>query len=331
MELQRNISKQTTGVDGKWSSMPIIHESEEMKSILDIVSRIAKSSINVIIAGESGTGKELIAREIHKKSNRSNKPFVTINCASFTEELFDSELFGHAKGSFTGAINDKSGYVTKANGGTIYLDEITTLTSSMQAKLLRFAQNGEYNRVGDSTVMRSDVRIISSTNRKLENEIKNNTIREDLFYRLNTIVLRIPPIRKRREDIPALVRYFLGSSVKDVTPEAMEIFTLYPWPGNIRELMNCIERIKILLPRETGGRRSIVTIDDIPAEIRKIAKSPDAANNSFPQKLDDVEREHILNSLQHFNGNKSKTSLALGITLKTLYNKLNKYENEGWI
>jgi len=331
MELQKNTTKQTRNIENNWSNVPIVQESEEMKSIVDIISRIAKSSINVIIAGESGTGKELVAREIHNKSNRASKPFVIVNCASLTEELFDSDVFGHVKGSFTSAISDKTGYVTRANGGTIYLDEITALSSNMQAKLLRFAQGSEYTRVGDSTPMKADVRIISSTNKKLENEIKNNTIREDLFYRLNTIVLRIPALRKRRGDIAPLVKHFFGNTIKDITAEAMEVFNLYPWPGNVRELMNCIERIKIMLPKETGGRRNIVTLDDIPAEIRKIAKSSSATNNAYPQKIDDIEREHILTSLQHFNGNKSKTSTALGITLKTLYNKLNKYQKEGHI
>ncbi|MEI6092596.1 MAG: sigma-54 dependent transcriptional regulator [bacterium] len=311
--------------------LAIVSESEEMRSIMDIIERVAKSNINVIITGESGTGKELIAREIHSKSNRSGNPFVVINCASLGEDLFDSDLFGHIKGSFTSAISDKLGFVEKANNGTIYLDEITALSPNMQAKLLRFAQSGEYNRVGDVNVKKSDVRIISSTNKKLENEIRNNSLREDLFYRLNTIVLRIPPLRKRKEDIPVLIKTFMGTSIKDVTAEAIEILTLYPWPGNVRELFNVMERIKVMMPRETGGKRSTITLDDIPVEIQKMAKSAVSTNNTFPQKLADIEREHILNTLQYFNGNKSKTSTALGVTLKTLYNKLNRYELDGWI
>lgn len=315
---------------GNTDNVRLVHESEEMRSIIDIINRIAKSNINVIITGETGTGKELVAKEIHKRSNRSNKPFVVINCASLTEELFDSDVFGHTKGSFTGAVGDKIGYVEKADGGTIYLDEITALSPTMQAKLLRFAQSGEYNKVGSSTVMRSNVRIISSTNKKLENEIRNNSLREDLFYRLNTIVLRMPPLRKRREDIPLLVKEHLGSSVKDVQPEAMDVFLNYPWPGNVRELFNCLERIKINLPYD-GGKKPTMGFNDIPTEIRLMAKNTGLGSSSFPQKLDDMEREHILSSLQYFNGNKSKTSTALGVTLKTLYNKLNKYEKEGWI
>jgi two-component system response regulator HydG len=330
-----DLEKRNTTVKGttrtESTNNTIIHKSEEMRSIVDIIERIAKSNINVIITGESGTGKELMAKEIHNKSNRTSKQFVIVNCASLTEDLFDSDLFGHVRGSFTGAIADKTGYVERANGGTLYLDEITSLNPNMQAKLLRFAQNGEYNRVGDSNTTKSDVRIISSTNKKLENEIRNNSIREDLFYRLNTIVLRIPPLRKRKEDIPTLVKHFMGTTIKDVTPEAMEIFVRYPWPGNVRELINCIERIKIMLPKETGGKRNIITLDDVPADVRKMAKNADGLSSTSPQKLEDIEREHILNALQFYNGNKSKTSAALGITLKTLYNKLNKYEVEGWI
>ncbi len=308
----------------------LVYESEEMKSIIDIVNRISKSNINVIVTGETGTGKELIAREIHKRSNRASKPFVIINCASLTEELFDSDLFGHIKGSFTGAIGDKTGYVEKANGGTIYLDEITALSPSMQAKLLRFAQSGEFSKVGSSNTMNSNVRIISSTNKKLENEIRNNSLREDLFYRLNTIVLRMPPLRKRREEITVLVKEYLGNSVKEVQQEAMEVFLSYPWPGNVRELFNCLERIKVNLPYESNKKPSI-SVNEIPSEIRIMARNTGLGSSSFPQKLDDIEREHILSSLQYFNGNKSKTSTALGVTLKTLYNKLNKYEKEGWI
>jgi transcriptional regulator with PAS, ATPase and Fis domain len=309
----------------------IVSESPEMKSIVDIVNRIAKSNINVIITGESGTGKELVARQIHEKSNRANAPFIVVNCASLSENLFDSDLFGHVKGSFTSATNDKQGYVEIANGGTLYLDEITVLSLNMQAKLLRFAQSGDYNRVGDPHTMKSDVRIISSTNKKLENEIKNNTLREDLFYRLNTIVLRVPPLRKRREDIAKLVQTFAGESIKDITPEALEVFTSYQWPGNVRELSNCIERIKVMMPKENSKRKSVITLDDVPVEIQKHAKNFSSTTSNSPQKLDDIEREHILLTLQHYNGNKSKTSVALGVTLKTLYNKLNKYEVEGWM
>jgi len=330
LETVRNVNTNTPTMLGSLDNAQLVYKSEEMRSIVDIVDRIAKSNINVIITGETGTGKELVAREIHKRSNRSAKKFVVINCASLTEELFDSDLFGHVKGSFTGAVNDKTGYVEKADGGTIFLDEITALSPTMQAKFLRFAQSGEYNRMGSSSTARSNVRIVSSTNKKLENEIKNNSLREDLFYRLNTIVLRIPALRKRREDIPTLIKTHLGNSVKEIHPDAVDTLVNYPWPGNVRELFNCLERIKINLSYDNGKKPSI-SLNDIPAEIRAAAKDSGLGSSSFPQKLDDIEREHILGSLQYFNGNKSRTSTALGVTLKTLYNKLNKYEKEGWV
>jgi len=324
MELERNLNINERELGNTGNSEELIYESAEMKSIIEIAERIAKSNINVIVTGESGTGKELIARLIHRRSHRANGPFIVVSCPSLTEELFDSDVFGHVKGSFTGAINEKSGYVERALGGTIYFDEITALTPSMQAKLLRFAQSGEYTKVGDSTVTKSDVRIITSTNKKLENEIKNGTIREDLFYRLNTIVLRIPALRKRKEDIEVLTKRFI-TPLDGITPEALEVLKTYSWPGNVRELINCIERIKILLPYETQGRRNIITLDDIPMEIRESTRKV-TVSDTLPRKVADIEREHILNALQYFNGNKSKTATALGITLKTLYNKLNRYQ-----
>lgn len=301
-----------------------ISKSKEMQSIMQIVDRVVKSNINVIITGESGTGKEVIAKQIHEKSNRSNKPFVVVNCASLTENLFESALFGHVKGAFTGAIRNKTGFVEEANGGTIYLDEISELSLGMQAKLLRFAQSGEYNQIGSSEIKTSDVRIISSTSQRIETEIRSGKVREDLFYRLNTIVLKVPPLRKRKEDIPAFVRLFLkDSNILEVTKEAMEAFANYTWPGNIRELENCIERIKIMLPEN----KKVLTIDDVPVEVRESANVFTFTDQGQPQKLEEIERSHIINSLSFYNGNKSKTSNALGITLKTLYNKLNRYKD----
>lgn len=295
----------------------IIAESSEMKSIMDIIDRVVKSNVNIIITGESGTGKELIAREIHRKSNRSNKPFVVISCASMTEELFDSAMFGHIKGSFTNATSDKSGFVEQANEGILYLDEITELSLSMQAKLLRFAQNGEYTRVGSSKVEKSNVRIISSTNQKIEIEMRNGNIREDLFYRLNTIVIKVPPLRKRKEDIVSLVKSFLGDF--KITEEALSYLSSYNWPGNIRELQNCIERAKIM------SRSNTIELDVLPIEIKEAISLNKLSEPGLPEPLENIEKNHILNTLNFFNGNKSKTSNALGITLKTLYNKLNKY------
>lgn len=333
MELDRmqNNTSETTTLNNLnvENEQTLIFESPEMQSIIDIADRIAKSNINVIITGEIGTGKELVAREIHKRSNRSKNPFIIVNCSSLTENSFDAELFGCVEGSLSKNSGEKTGLIEQANNGTIFFDEITSLSQNMQTKLLRFAQSNEYAKVGDNQTRKANVRIVTSTSKRIEQEIKNNNLREDLFYRLNTIVLRVPPLRKRKEDLSTLVRSFM-SPLEDITPEALEVLKNYSWPGNVRELQNCIERIKILLPYETSGRRNIITLDDVPMEIRESSKKLQSLE-SIPDKLDDIERRHILKSLEYFNGNKSKTATALGITLKTLYNKLNKYNVEGWL
>lgn len=327
MELDRS-NVQSTNRSVVLNEQTLVFESPEMQSIIDIADRIAKSNINVIITGEIGTGKELVAREIHKRSNRGPNPFVIVNCSSLTENSFDSELFGTTKNN-SNNNGEKLGLLEKANNGTIFFDEITSLSQNMQAKLLRFAQSSEFVKQGDNQVRKVNVRIVSSTSKRIDQEIKNNNLREDLFYRLNTIVLRVPPLRKRKEDLQSLVKSFM-SPLEDITPEALEILKNYSWPGNVRELQNCIDRIKILLPYESGGRRNIITLDDIPMEIRESSKKLHSLEN-IPDKIDDIERRHILKSLDYFNGNKSKTASALGITLKTLYNKLNKYNVEGWL
>jgi len=328
MELERN-TIQTTVNNYLISEQSLVYESPEMQSIIDIAERIAKSNINVIITGEIGTGKELVAREIHKRSNRNNNPFILVNCSSLTENTFDTELFGSVKGVLSNNLDDKVGLIEQANNGTIFFDEITSLSQNMQSKLLKFAQSSEFAKVGDNQIKKANVRIITSTSKRIEQEIKNNNLREDLFYRLNTIVLRVPPLRKRKEDLASLVKNFMAP-LQDITPEALEVLKNYSWPGNVRELQNCLERIKILLPYESAGRRNIITLDDIPMEVRESSKKMQSLENN-PEKIDDIERRHILKSLDYFNGNKSKTATALGITLKTLYNKLNKYNVEGWI
>jgi len=328
MDLERNTIQSSVN-NYILSEQNLVYESPEMQSIIDIADRIAKSNINVIITGEIGTGKELVAREIHKRSNRNNKPFVVVNCSSLTENTFDTELFGTIKGTLSNNSDEKVGLIEQANNGSIFFDEITSLSQNMQSKLLKFAQSTEYAKVGDNQIKKANVRIITSTSKRIEQEIKNNNLREDLFYRLNTIVLRVPPLRKRKEDLATLVRSFMAP-LEDITPEALEVLKNYAWPGNVRELQNCIERIKILLPYESGGRRNIITLDDIPMEVRESSKKNHSLENN-PEKLEDIERRHILKSLDYFNGNKSKSATALGITLKTLYNKLNKYNHEGWI
>ncbi|CUS93475.1 DNA-binding transcriptional response regulator, NtrC family, contains REC, AAA-type ATPase, and a Fis-type DNA-binding domains [Candidatus Kryptonium thompsonii] len=227
----------------------IIGQSKVFKDVLDIVARVAGTDTTVLIYGESGTGKEVIARLIHKNSLRKDKPFVTINCAAIPDTLLESELFGYEKGAFTDAHTSKPGLVEIANGGTLFLDEIGDLSQYVQPKLLRFIETGEFRRVGGNNILKVDVRIISATNKDLNEEVKKGNFREDLLYRLNVVTIRLPALRERKEDIPLLVEYFLNKKTrgrKKISPEAMQILINYDWPGNIRELENVVERAAIL-------------------------------------------------------------------------------------
>lgn len=310
----------------KSEHVEIIGGSSVLKSLISMVDKVAPTDATVLIQGESGTGKELIARQLHMKSDRHSKPYVTINCGALQESLLTSELFGHEKGSFTGAHTLKIGLVETANFGTLFLDEIGELGMGIQAKLLRFLQEGEIFRIGGKKSLKVDVRIISATNKDLEKEVRENRFREDLFYRLNTITLRVPPLRKRKEDVELLVNFFLknskfgGSVIKILSPEAMEALKQYDWPGNIRELQNAIERMKILAENDT------IDLDDISYHIRFPKTRIESGEFSATMPLEEVEKGHILRTLDYFKGNKTKTAKALGITIKTLYNKLNRYD-----
>ena len=308
-------------------STEIIGRSPSILNTLTMVDKIAPTTATVLIQGESGTGKELIARRLHLKSLRAEMPYVTVNCGALQESLLESELFGHEKGSFTGAVAQKIGLCETADGGTLFLDEMGEMSLSIQAKLLRFLQEGEFYRIGGKKPIRVDVRVISATNKELDHEVKMGQFREDLFYRLNTITLRMPPLRKRKEDIPALIDYFLkksrfgGSSqqIKWIDPRVIEVLTHYNWPGNIRELQNTIERLKILAENQE------IRLEDIPFSIRmpKLAQEENDFNLDMP--LAEIEKGHILRALAYNHGNKTKTAESLGITIKTLYNKLHKY------
>ena len=307
--------------------MDIIGRSPSILNTLSMVDNIAPTTATVLIQGESGTGKELIARRLHFKSNRSDMPYVTVNCGALQESLLESELFGHEKGSFTGAVVQKIGLCETADGGTLFLDEIGEMSLGIQAKLLRFLQEGEFYRIGGKKPIRVNVRVISATNKELEHEVKENRFREDLFYRLNTIMLRMPPLRKRKEDIPALIDYFLkksrfgGSSqqIKWIDPRVIDVLTHYSWPGNIRELQNTIERLKILAENQE------IRLEDIPFSIRMPKEKLDTNEFNLDMPLAEIEKGHILRALAYNQGNKTKTAESLGITIKTLYNKLHKY------
>jgi two-component system response regulator HydG len=313
-------SKSTRSSSG---SVQIIGQSKNLEEITRMITRVAPTTASVLILGESGTGKELIARKIHELSERSDLPFVAINCGAITETLLESELFGHEKGSFTGATGTKKGLVEIANHGTLFLDEIGEMALSLQSKLLRFLQEGEIYRVGGKEPIQVDVRILSATNKDLEVESRNGRFREDLYYRLNTITLKSPALRDRKDDIPLLMEHFAPGLLSRMSKEALDQMKSHPWPGNIRELQNAVERMRIL----SGG--SSIEASDLPSSIRSGGRTRlDANLTSAPpveMPLEELERIHILRCLGHFEGNKTRAAQSLGITIKTLYNKLHRY------
>lgn len=304
----------------------IVYQSEVMGNLMKMIDRVAPSQANILVLGESGTGKELIARSIHERSGRKNKPFVAINCGALRETLLESELFGHEKGSFTGAYARKIGLAEVANGGTLFLDEIGELEQAIQAKLLRFIQEGEVFRVGGKDPVKVDIRLICATNRELDQEVVKGNFREDLFYRINTIVVSAPPLRRRKDDIPVLINHFLNNSQhaylnrgRSVNEEAMKVLTKYDWPGNIRELQNVCERLQIL------SEGHMIMLNDIPENIRNGEAEKDVIEYDPQMTLHDLEKRYILKALAHFGGNKTQAANNLGITIKTLYNKLHEY------
>ncbi|NDG85614.1 MAG: sigma-54-dependent Fis family transcriptional regulator [Proteobacteria bacterium] len=304
-------------------SVQMIGHSEKLEAIQHLIDRVAPTTASVLILGESGTGKELIARKVHAQSTRRDMPFIAINCGAITETLLESELFGHEKGSFTGASSTKKGLVELAHHGTLFLDEIGEMALSLQSKLLRFLQEGEIYRVGGKEPIQVDVRIVSATNRDLEAEVRAGRFREDLFYRLNTIAVKSPALRERKEDLPLLIEFFSPGLLSQISLEAIECLKQYAWPGNIRELQNTVERVRIL----SGGSR--IEPVDLPASIRNSNPSRNETQlNSAPpveMSLEELERIHILRCLGHFEGNKTRAAQSLGITIKTLYNKLHRY------
>jgi two-component system response regulator HydG len=304
----------------------IVYKSEVMRQLMRMVDRVAPSNATVLVLGESGTGKELIANAIHERSNRRHKPFVAINCGALRETLLESELFGHEKGAFTGAYSRKIGLAEVATGGTLFLDEIGELSPGIQAKLLRFLQEGEIYRVGGKDPIRVDIRLISATNKELDKEVLRGNFREDLFYRINTIMVHSPPLRRRKEDVPALIEYFLSTNTngflnrgRQMSEEAMKIMMKYDWPGNIRELQNVCERLQIL------SEGHVIMPGDLPDHIRNPDHKVVIDDYDPTMTLHELEKRYILKALNYFDGNKTQAANALGITIKTLYNKLHEY------
>ena len=264
--------------------------SSQIVELKKEIERVARSEAKVLITGESGVGKEVVAREIHARSHRANRPFVPVNCAGLPETLLESELFGHLKGSFTGAYRDKPGKLEAANGGTVLLDEVGEMTLRMQGLLLRFLETGELQKVGSERSLGTvNVRIIAATNRSLTDLIKQGLFREDLFYRLNVIHLILPPLRERRDDIPAMVRQFVeqhsqnnGHRVRGITPDAVSVMTRYAWPGNVRELQNVIERLVVV------GQRDVIDVEDLPTNLRQVAEQPSPVGATEVSIVDDM-------------------------------------------
>ena len=312
--LQQELLRQETPTE-------IIAKSPRFMSILSLIRKIAPTDSTVLIQGESGTGKELIANTVWQYSKRSKQPFIALNCAAFSENLIESELFGHEKGAFTNAYQAKHGIVEVADNGTLFLDEIAEMPLGLQANLLRFLDSGEFRRVGGNKTLSVDTRLIAATNKDLSALIGTGRFREDLYYRLNVINITLPPLRERKEDIPELSLFFLkkfshklSKSISGFAPAVLDILNAYDWPGNVRELENLIERAVILCDSENIREEDI----SLPI-INTIKEAP--ANPS----LEEVEKEHILRVLNEAGGNQSKASQMLGIDRKTLYLKLKKY------
>jgi len=302
----------------------ILGESPAMRPLLEMVGRVAASNAPVLISGETGTGKGLIARAIHQSSPRAEHPFLVINCSAFQDQLLESELFGHEKGAFTGAVSAKAGLFEVADGGTLFLDEVAEMSPAMQAKLLQVLDTGELRRVGGTRLRQVDTRIFAATNRDLEKEVRGGHFREDLFFRLNVVSLLVPPLRERREDIPRLVEHFLvryqlpGQPKLTIAPAALALLVGYAWPGNVRELANTVERLVLLAPGP------VITPEDLPANIRPSAEPPPRQEDT-PLPLTEVERLSIMRALKYTQGKKAPAARLLGIDVKTLTHKIRIY------
>ncbi len=302
----------------------IIGESVAMKKVFSLIEKVAAADSTVLILGESGTGKELVATTIHYQSTRKDKPLIKINCAALPETLIESELFGHEKGAFTGAIRRKPGRFELANGGTIFLDEIGDMPLSTQTRLLRVIQEQSFERVGGTDTLHVDVRVLTATNRNIEEEVKAGRFREDLYYRLNVIPVVIPPLRDRREDIPALVDFALGKCRKRTaktvrfSKDAMTALMQYNYPGNVRELENIVERSATLAASD------VIEKEDLPSDMFR--KSESNGSVTLAEVAAGAEKEHIIRILAATQGNKTKAAELLGISRKTLWEKMNSYD-----
>lgn len=310
-------------------SNTIIGDSPELQRVINLANKSAMSDSNILIEGETGTGKELFAEYIHKHSARSDKPFVVINCASLPDQLIESELFGHEKGAFTDAKNTKQGLVEIAHGGTLFLDEIGELSLTLQPKLLRFLENGEYRRIGGVTNLTSNVRVIGATNRNLLEEADNKNFRRDLLFRLNVITLTIPPLRDRKDDITILANHFLNTkspirAPKKLSPEAESVLLSYSFPGNIRELEHIIERA-IIFAEGDSIKPDDLNLPHMPS-YKEVSGTAESEEDLSILSMEEVEKRHIAKVLKRNRWDRTQTANQLGISPKTLYTKIKKYE-----
>jgi DNA-binding NtrC family response regulator len=312
----------------------IVGKSPQMLDVYKMVARVAPTLSTVLVVGESGTGKELVARAIHTHSPRASGPFVAVNCTALTESLLESELFGHAKGAFTGAVAMKRGLFEEAQGGTLFLDEIGDVAGKMQAQLLRVLQEGEIRRVGGSEPVKVDVRVVAATNRDLEEEVRAGRFREDLYFRINVVTIRLPPLRDRPTDIELLVNHFLAKYAArerradaGIAPDAMQVLKRYAWPGNVRELENVIERALAL------AKDAVILPSDLPVEVTGVQQQPSlpAGGGLVDDRptLAELERRYIELILKETGGNKKRAAEILGIDRRTLYRTLEREEREG--
>jgi len=310
-----------------------ISKSKPMQEIEELISAMAPSDANVLIVGESGVGKEVIANAIHARSRRAGQAVVKLNCAALPQTMIEGELFGYVKGAFTGAMHDFPGMIAAANGGTLFLDEISDMPADLQTRFLRVLQEREYRPLGSTQTMKADFRAIASTNRPIPQALAENRLRSDLYYRLNTFQIEVPPLRKRKEDIPPLIAQFvrqfsqqLGKPEPDIVPDAFQKLLDYSWPGNVRELQNAIEYAVVL------ARQGMIGVKELPAEIQLPPALQQTELGAGPrggvQTLDDVERNAILQALAECRGNKKKAAELLGIQRPTLYNKMKRYAIE---